>query len=295
MSWYDEWVRETPAVTRSLTFALLGASALGFAFGGNALATIPYFVITKMEVYRVITSPLCEHNVLSLVLSGFWVNRVGANIEKELGGRAFALMMGRVAILTNVIFLLLILFLSTLGGLPFLMVYGTQGLLPTMTGIFVKRPPPVFSFFGYRIPVQYAPWVAIGFFALISNRVPMDLICGAAVGYMDRNGWLGNDLPLSTVLPVTVPSTPSTASTHTNVAATLSGRPTSTSASSSPSFSQGPTRPAGTNGPSSGSSTSVVAHEHSTDDAQKSAKRQAALEAALKRARGAESSGNDEV
>mmetsp|Transcript_1661 Transcript_1661/g.3252 ORF Transcript_1661/g.3252 Transcript_1661/m.3252 type:complete len:293 (+) Transcript_1661:95-973(+) len=183
----DRWVAETPTVTRSLSLGLIVSFVIGTVLGSYSIATVPLFVLTRLEVYRLLLSPWFESQVLSLFIVLLWANRTGLKIENDLGSRPYAIALAQVAIAINIVFCALVVFLAKATGAEALLVTGCQGLFPSIVALLVIVPPrgPIsIAFIPVAIPAKFAPYALVAFAMILNGQLPLDLVCGVLVGHL---------------------------------------------------------------------------------------------------------------
>jgi membrane associated rhomboid family serine protease len=193
---YEQFVQETPFVTRSILTTLCITWLLGLVVDlSYATATVPYFCVFKFELYRIVISPLICQNILSLVFAFLSFTDNGKRLEHSMGSAAFGWYLLTVAVCTNVAFLLLLFLANGLTGEPGFLWYRSVGIWTILFGIIaadcsqapssdIKR-----RLFFFTVPTIYYPIALWGLFALMGGFDLADLL-SVCVGYGYGHGYL---------------------------------------------------------------------------------------------------------
>jgi membrane associated rhomboid family serine protease len=100
---YDNFVRETPLVTRLVITSQFAAWVLSFFVDPSfAVANIPHFTIFNFEIYRILLSPFICPGFLSLVFAYISFTDNGRRLEFSMGSASFGGLLLTLGTLTNV-------------------------------------------------------------------------------------------------------------------------------------------------------------------------------------------------
>lgn len=136
LSYYREWSDKTPYVTRTTMILLLVTYLVSFLADLNDyFGNVTYYSILNYEVYRLFLSPLVGNSIFNVVLMALFFPAMGARMESSIGSSAFLILMGTLAITTNVVFVLICLFLYYVGNLAEAMFYSCSGFWLVLFGL----------------------------------------------------------------------------------------------------------------------------------------------------------------
>mmetsp|Transcript_6598 Transcript_6598/g.9678 ORF Transcript_6598/g.9678 Transcript_6598/m.9678 type:complete len:323 (+) Transcript_6598:133-1101(+) len=191
---YEKFVSETPLVTRYILSAVSISYLLSWWFDlSYALGTIPYFCITRFELYRVVTAPFICQNILSLVFSYLSFIDMGKRLELSLGSTNFLCYLMTMGICTNVLFLFLC---ATIYSATFNMKYLMYNSVGIWTLIFAviatdcsNSSMPTRRLFFFNVPTKWFPLALWGLFTLIGGSGASDLLA-IGIGYAYGHGHL---------------------------------------------------------------------------------------------------------
>lgn len=193
---YEQFVQETPFVTRSILTTLCITWLLGLVMDlSYATATVPYFCVFKFELYRIVISPMICQSILSLVFAFLSFTDNGKRLEHSMGSAAFGWYLLTVAVCTNVAFLLLLFLANGLTGEPGFLWYRSVGIWTILFGIVAADCSQAPSsdnkrrLFFFTVPTIYYPIALWGLFALMGGFDLADLL-SVGVGYAYGHGYL---------------------------------------------------------------------------------------------------------
>jgi membrane associated rhomboid family serine protease len=109
----ESWQERTPLVTRYIiTIHAISYFLSWFIDGTLALATVPYFVLKQLEIYRILLSPLVNKSLFSVIFAVMTFAGLARRLEYALGSAAFGWMCLFFGLTTNLVFLILASLLS---------------------------------------------------------------------------------------------------------------------------------------------------------------------------------------
>jgi len=207
---YDQFVRDTPLVTRYILSGL-GACYILSWFGdlSYALGTIPYFCFhPRWEVYRILLSPFICQSILSLIFATLSFLDMGKRLEHSLGSTAFGYYLLLMGICTNILFVCIsyaVYFAKYPDGVDSLL-WNSEGIwilifamiatdcsTATLTGGDTNR-----RLFFITVPTKYFPLALYALFVVFGGVGMGELLAigiGSAYGY----GYCHRYLKVSTV------------------------------------------------------------------------------------------------
>ena len=188
LSAYEAFVRETPLVTRYLLACQFLSWFLSFFFDFSyALANIPHFTVFKLELYRIVLSPLVCPNLLSLVLAYFSFVDNGRRLEFSMGSAAFGCLLATLGVTTNLIHIMISFMLFGMSGRKSYLFLPSIGIWTVLFGVIAmecsKAPQnSLRKLFFFTVPTIYYPVVLLVLFSLFGGfQVPY--IVSIGVGY----------------------------------------------------------------------------------------------------------------
>jgi membrane associated rhomboid family serine protease len=192
---YEQFVRDTPLVTRYVLTTLLVTWFAGFFVDlSYATATVPYFCLYRFEIYRVIISPFICQSILSLVFAVFSFTDNGKRLEFSMGSTAFGWYLLTMACCTNIAFLMILFLAYGLSGDSGFLWYRSIGIWTILFGLIAtecsKAPrDSQRRLFFFNVPTIYFPIALWGLFALFGGVDFADLL-SVGVGYASGYGYL---------------------------------------------------------------------------------------------------------
>jgi len=187
---YENFVNQTPLVTRTILNAQFASYlASWFINPFYALSNIPQFTLYKYEVYRLVTSPLVNTSIFSLLFAVVSFVGIGKRLEFAMGSAAFGWLCFTISLVTNVVFLLFCVAMSLLtpSGAEWWLLKSAHGIWLVLFGIIslecsqeddhqhgdgggqqsttVRQ----YSLLGRAIPARYYPLVLFAVFGLLSG------------------------------------------------------------------------------------------------------------------------------
>jgi GlpG protein len=141
--------------------------------------TRPFRLIEKGEVWRLITPIFLHFGLLHLIFNGMWIWQFGLVLETRYGSARFALMVGLLAIFSNVAEALGSgIFFGGLSGVSY-------GLLGYLLAHVKLHPQPFWTFPRQTVGLLLA-WLVLGFTGLVGPVANLchlgGLLCGFALG-----------------------------------------------------------------------------------------------------------------
>lgn len=185
---YESYCQSTPLVTRYVLNAVVISFLFSFIFSPALLfANIPIFTIFKLQLYRIITSPLLCENVLNLFFAFMGFMNHGVKLEQSLGSSMFAVLFFTLTIATNVLFLIIEILLWGLTNNEAHLLSASMGIWVVLLGIIAAEcaqapPDTIKKLFFLEIKAVYYPMVLLGLFSLLGGP-RLSYCLGVAVGY----------------------------------------------------------------------------------------------------------------
>jgi membrane associated rhomboid family serine protease len=189
LSAYENFVRDTPLITRYVLTSQFITWFLSFFFDPSyASANIPHFTILKLELYRIVISPLVCPSLFSLIFAYLSFIDNGRQLEFSMGSTHFAWLLMTMGLVTNLSFLALSFALYAVSGNTLWLFGSSLGIWTILFGIIeiecVKAPPDSMrKLFFFTIPTIYYPLALCALFSLLGGfQFPYLLSIGA--GYL---------------------------------------------------------------------------------------------------------------
>eukprot|EP00545_Synedropsis_sp_CCMP1620_P013892 CAMPEP_0119015166 /NCGR_PEP_ID=MMETSP1176-20130426/10593_1 /TAXON_ID=265551 /ORGANISM="Synedropsis recta cf, Strain CCMP1620" /LENGTH=339 /DNA_ID=CAMNT_0006968435 /DNA_START=75 /DNA_END=1094 /DNA_ORIENTATION=- len=192
---YEQFVRDTPLVTRHVLTTLSVTWLVGFAVDlSYATATVPFFCLFRFEIYRILLSPFVCQSLLSLVFAFFSFTDNGKRLEFSMGSTAFGWYLLTMAVCTNVAFLIILFLAHGLSGESGFLWYRSIGIWTILLGLIAtecsKAPrESQRRLFFFNVPTIYFPIVLWGLFSLFGGLQLAELL-SVGVGYAYGYGYL---------------------------------------------------------------------------------------------------------
>uniref|UniRef100_A0A7S4NJ43 Derlin n=1 Tax=Odontella aurita TaxID=265563 RepID=A0A7S4NJ43_9STRA len=195
LSAYESFVRDTPLVTRyTLTTLTLSYMLSFFLNPSMALSNAVLWSIQRLELYRIVLSPLVCESGLTLIFAYMSFVDQGRRLEHSMGSAAFVALLLTLGGMANVAFLILMVVLYGLTGSQVFLIYPCYGIWVVLLGIIAvecsSAPPGTQRrIFSWEFEAKYYPLVVLGFFTLLGGlRVGEGI--GMAIGYAYGYGYL---------------------------------------------------------------------------------------------------------
>jgi membrane associated rhomboid family serine protease len=197
LNFYENFQRDTPMVTRVVLTTQACSWALScFLDLTYALANIPYFTITKFEIYRIFTSLFVCTSLLSLIFTYISFVETGKRLELSVGSTEFACLSLAIGILVNVLYIACAAVLDGLLGGQYWFALPSFGIWTVLFGIVAlectKAPQgSVRKIFVWTVPAIYYPFVLLAVFSVLGGFSLAHLISigvgyGFGYGYLDK-------------------------------------------------------------------------------------------------------------
>ena len=117
LQYYTEWSERTPYITRSVMVILVVTFVLSLFFNTDtAFGDIPHYTVYRLEVYRIILSPLVGNSLLMLVFAFMFFPAMGGRIEAGYGSAYFLYMLASFTVIINIIFTTFCLIMEMFGS-----------------------------------------------------------------------------------------------------------------------------------------------------------------------------------
>jgi len=159
-----------------------------------SLGNIPYFTIYKLELYRIILSPLLCQNAFNLIFAYLSFVESGKRLEFSMGSTAFAWLMVTLGCMTNCLFLILCMGMYHISNDEGWLMASSSGIWIVLFGIIsieCSKAPAGSKrrLFFFEVPTTYYPLALFGFFTLLGSFSVAYLV-SIGVGYAYGHGKL---------------------------------------------------------------------------------------------------------
>ncbi|KAK3247950.1 hypothetical protein CYMTET_42566, partial [Cymbomonas tetramitiformis] len=200
MDWRD-WFFSTPLVTRSVMATVVVTFVFSpfFPLIIDGIQICPYYVLTRLQVWRLLTPVFYCRSIISLIFQLIIFNRLGVRKEQEQGTLRFGATFILYELLINSLMCASAILLSILhpnflspeyhargGLLPLLFTLGTQKCL--------SNPNTQTTFLALTMPTIYFPLFLLGLFVLLGESL-LEAGAAVAVGYCYHYGHLNSIFP----------------------------------------------------------------------------------------------------
>jgi membrane associated rhomboid family serine protease len=188
---YEKFQAETPLVTRYTLTTLLLSYVLSFFWDPTiALSAIPIFIL-KLQLYRLITSPLICTSGLNLVFAFFSMTYYGKKLEYSMGSTSFAMLILIFGGLTNLIYVHVCFAACLITDNASWLTSPSHGFWMVLLGLIsleasMAPPGSTRRLLTLEIPNLCYPLVLLGIFALLSgggDGIPLSYFISTALGY----------------------------------------------------------------------------------------------------------------
>jgi membrane associated rhomboid family serine protease len=177
LTYYTEWADRTPYVTRTSSIALVTIWVVSFFINfDDYLGNIPYFTVTKFEIYRIFLSFLVGNSLLMLVFALMLYAVQGQKMEAAYGSSYFLYLILMFAICVNVVFTVFCILMYYLGS-PEFMFYHCSGfwivLFAFITLECLANPdmPRRMMCIPVEVPSLYYPWALFALLSLLQCKL----------------------------------------------------------------------------------------------------------------------------
>ena len=193
---YLQWRARTPTVCRSCAVLLFGSYCLSWVLDlSGVLATTPFYVVRKYQVYRLLLSPWVGNSLLGALFAGLTIgDGVGPRLESSLGSVRLLWVVVASALCVNGAFVALC-YVVAVGGYVEAVLASADGAwsvvlaLVTIECLSAPEASRRLLCLPVSVPRLYYPLALLGLFSLF-NGVQLDLLLGVAFGYLDDRGFL---------------------------------------------------------------------------------------------------------
>lgn len=189
MESYERWSSQTPFVARTSMITVVIIYILSWVFDADAvLGNIPYFSIFHYEIYRIFLSFFVGNSLLSVIMIAMFFPAMAGRMEYALGSSGILVLMGTIAITTNVVFVTICLLMYMMGT-PEAMFWSSSSFWTVIFGLLtiecMQMPdtPRRMFMIPVDIPSKYFPLVLYGFFCLFSGLI-LSYLISIMVGYV---------------------------------------------------------------------------------------------------------------
>lgn len=176
LEFYEKFCRETPYVTRTFVQVSVASYLVSWIVNLHyALSCIPQFVVIQhYEVYRVVTSPLVNDDLISLAFGVVCLNRSSRLLEESVGSTGLLWYIAAVfTVLTNLLFLVISWALSALSGDNSYLLLSSSGIWNVVFGVMAieccRDTLRTRKLFLWEIPTVYYPLAIFAFICLLSG------------------------------------------------------------------------------------------------------------------------------
>mmetsp|Transcript_14014 Transcript_14014/g.25338 ORF Transcript_14014/g.25338 Transcript_14014/m.25338 type:complete len:333 (-) Transcript_14014:2102-3100(-) len=196
LSAYATFVKDTPLVTRYTLMTLASSWFMSFIFDPTmAISNMPFFTVYKLELYRIVLSPLVCPSLITLVFAFISFTDNGKRLELSMGSTALLTLMATISTVTNLIFLVLCMICYKATGDQSFLVSASSGIwtiLLALIAIECTSAPPGTKrkLFVFEIPTLYYPIAILVLFSLFSGGPNLAYILSVLVGYAYGYGYL---------------------------------------------------------------------------------------------------------
>lgn len=186
---YETFVKDTPLVTRYiLTTLSLSYFLSWFVDPQFALANTPFHSLMRLELYRIVLSPLVCTDLLSLIFAFLGFSASGKKLEFAMGSSAFLAMLLAIGGMVNLTFLCLCILLYFMTNNYILLLSPSAGIWTLLLGIIAmecaKAPTGTNRrLFFLTVPTIYYPLALLALFSLFSKGFNFVYGISVAVGY----------------------------------------------------------------------------------------------------------------
>jgi membrane associated rhomboid family serine protease len=192
---YEGFVRDTPLVSRYIMTTIFVTWCTSFFIDLNfSLSNIPYFSLSRLELYRILLSPLVCSNLLSLAFAYFSFVDHGKRLEFSMGSAQFAWLFFSLGVITNVSHILLTFGFYLFTGdrsWIFIPASGIWTVLFALIAIECVKAPPgsMRKLFMFAVPTLHYPIALAALFSLLGG-IQMSNFMSLGVGYAYGYGYL---------------------------------------------------------------------------------------------------------
>jgi membrane associated rhomboid family serine protease len=189
---YEGFVRDTPLVTRYLMTTLLVTYLISIMMDdvNYSLSNIPYFSLGKLELYRIVLSPIICGSVISLGFAYFSFLDHGKRLEFSMGSTQFGWLFFSLGAMVNVAHVALAYTLQLVTADSSWLFVPAGGiwtvLFPLIAIECISAPPHSFRrFVMWNVPTLYYPLVLVLLFSLLGGNLSnwMAVVIGYSHGY----------------------------------------------------------------------------------------------------------------
>ncbi len=195
VDYYNRWMDTTPYVTRASMIGIVAIYIFSFIIDlTSSLANVPYYAIFKIQLYRIILSPLVSNSILTIILIALFYPSMASRMENALGSTCFLCLICTLSILTNILFdvtSIMLFYMGVSSAIGFSCAGFWTVIFSLITIECMAQPelPRRMLFIPVDIPSKYFPLVLYAFFALFSG-LELGFLIAIAVGYMYSKGFL---------------------------------------------------------------------------------------------------------
>lgn len=199
---YQAWSERTSYITRVSTVFLCIMYILSFFLPLEYfLSNIPYFTIFRIQIFRLITSPIAGNSIFTLLLILITYPMMGTKMEVSMGSTAFLFTLMTLNLLVNIFFVLIAL-LCYLSGVSSALGWYCENFwiilfaLITVDCMHTPDAPRRLLFIPVDIPSKYMPLALYGLIVLFSG-FELAYALSIVVGFLYQRGHLDRLKPPS--------------------------------------------------------------------------------------------------
>jgi len=192
---YESFVRGTPYVTRCLVQSQAITWILSWWIDlGLVVGNIPQFTLFHYEIYRLVLSPFICTSFISLLFCFLSFADYGKRMEYAIGSTAFAILLGVIGGIVNLLHLTICLILNEIEGSKewlFMPCFGIWILIFGLLSIDCFQAPATNTrrLFVFDVPVRYYPFALLVLFSLLGG-FQLAYLLAIGVGYAYQQGHL---------------------------------------------------------------------------------------------------------
>ncbi len=192
-SWWSDFSARTPLLTRC-TLQILAATWITSLFTDftYSLVNVPYYSIGKLELYRLVLSPMFGNSLFSLVVIGLTLTPYGSRLEFSMGSTHLGVVLAVMSLATNLIFVFVCYLMASLGSYEALF-FQCQGFWPVLMALIVvesqSSPESTRRLFVVEVPLKYYPLALYALFSMFTGP-RLDMAIAMGVGYLNAQGRL---------------------------------------------------------------------------------------------------------
>lgn len=194
LSYYQDWASRTPYVTRCCMIGMLSFYILSFFFKTDLiLGNQAYYTVMKLEIYRLVLSPLVGNSIINMILIAIFFPEMGARIEYNIGSAGFLSLIGLLTLAVNTSFALFCISMFYAGSHVALF-WSCAGFwtvlfaLITIECLQLPDAPRRMMFIPMDIPSKFFPLIMFIIFSLFTGP-QLDMAVSMVIGFAYSKGY----------------------------------------------------------------------------------------------------------